>query len=65
MLFRSANSPVFFRGSSAPAAVEINVNIKEIVLWKSEDYDDETTKLTKLITTQVKENNQTGPVGEG
>ena len=63
--YAAANSPVFFRGSSAPAAVEINVNIKEIVLWKSEDYDDETTKLTKLITTQVKENNQTGPVGEG
>jgi hypothetical protein len=69
--YAAANSPAFFRGSSAPAAVEITLNIKEIVLWKSEDYLTETQKqeaaatLTNTIMQSIQQNNQGSGSGQG
>lgn len=36
--YAATNEPAFFRGSSAPAAVEITMAIQEIEMWQSDDY---------------------------
>jgi len=40
--YNAGNSPAFFRGTSASAAIEITMNIKEIELWSGFDYLDVT-----------------------
>jgi hypothetical protein len=39
--YAAGNELAFFRGSSAPAAVEINLQIQEIELWRGEQYQNQ------------------------